>query len=176
MDQEAGVSLYQPKTLECLKKLCSACRELSATSVYPRYSTCHGIISTLMINSNTNKSDVRHNNAAKYINQSVTITGLDEPHFAKAIENLAAIQTLFEHHIDKNDFDHWLPSRYTTYPAIELSNRYFTYRKDDPHGPSVPLGENIDPTGRLAALAGANLFHSEDNVVLYRAKLAGSPQ
>ena len=58
----------------------------------------------------------------KNMNQSVTITGLDEPLFTKAIENVAAIQTLFEHHIDKDNFDHWQPSTYTTYPAIEISN------------------------------------------------------
>jgi len=122
MDHEAGVSPYQLKTPKCSKKLFSGYKELSATSVFPQYSSCHGIIFTLMINSNANKSKFRRNNAAKYMNQSITITGLDEPLFAKAIENVAAIQALFEHHVDKNEFDHWRPSTYTTYPAIEINN------------------------------------------------------
>jgi hypothetical protein len=129
----------------------------------------------IVTDQNTN-NDNRDPGAGKYLHQSVTITGLDEPLFTKAIENLAKIQTMFERHVDKNDFDHWTPSTYTTYPAIELKNRYFTYRTDDPQGLSVPLGENIDPTGRLVALAGTDLFHGEDNVVIYRAKLAGSTQ
>jgi hypothetical protein len=129
----------------------------------------------IVTDQNTN-NDNRDPGAGKYLHQSVTIMGLNEPLFTKAIENLAKIQTMFERHVDKNDFDHWTPSTYTTYPAIELKNRYFTYRTDDPQGLSVPLGENIDPTGRLVALAGTDLFHGEDNVVIYRAKLAGSTQ
>jgi hypothetical protein len=110
------------------------------------------------------------------MHQSVTITGLNEPLFAKAIENLAKIQSMFECHIDKNDFEGWIPSTYTTYPAIELKNRYFTYRNNDPQGLSILLGENVDPTGRLAVLARTDLFHSKDNVVIYRAKPASSTQ
>jgi hypothetical protein len=123
---------------------------------------------------NANNGDIRHHNAAKYMHQSVHITGLNDPLFVKALENLAAIQNMFERHVDKNNFDHWSPIIHASYPGIELRNRYFTYRRDDPHALSVPLGQNVDPTGRLAALAGPNLFHGEDNVVVYRAKLAGS--
>ena len=110
------------------------------------------------------------------MHQSVTITGLNEPLFATALENLAKIQSMFDRHVDKNDFERWTPSTYTTYPAIVLKNRYFTYRDDDPQGLSVPLGENVDPTGRLATSISTDLFHSEDNVVIYRAKLASSTQ
>jgi len=135
----------------------------------------HSKHSIIVTNRNTN-NDNRDCNAGKYLHQSVTITGLNEPLFAQAIENLAKIQSMFERYVDKNDFDRWIPSTYTTYPAIELKNRYFTYRNDDPQGLSIPLGEDVDPSGRLAALAGTDLFHSEDNVVIYHAKLASSTQ
>ena len=110
------------------------------------------------------------------MHQSVTITGLNEPLFATALENLAKIQGMFDRHVDKNDFERWTPSTYTTYPAIVLKNRYFIYRDDDPQGLSIPLGENVDPTGRLATSISTDLFYSEDNVVIYRAKLASSTQ
>ena len=106
--------------------------------------------------------------------QSVRITGLGQPIFAKAIETIAGVQNTFARHVDKNNISEWAPSTYTSYQAIEVYNRYFTYRNDDPHGPSVPLGRHIDPTGKLAAMAGNDIFHSEDNVVLYRTKLSGS--
>ncbi|KIM72994.1 hypothetical protein PILCRDRAFT_81471, partial [Piloderma croceum F 1598] len=127
----------------------------------------------------------RHRNAAKYMHQSVHITGLNDPLFVKALENLAAIprgtcaqnplhNNIFERHVDKNDFDHWSPISHATNTAIEFRNQYFTYRHDDPHALSVPLTQNVDPTGQLATLAGPDLFHGEDNVVVYCAKLAGS--
>jgi hypothetical protein len=83
---------------------------------------------------------------------------------------------MFSRHVDKHNIDQWEPSTYTTYQAINISNRYFTYRSDDPHAPSVPLGRHVDPTGRLATLAGHDLFHGEDNIVLYRTKPKGSKQ
>jgi hypothetical protein len=123
---------------------------------------------------NANNDNIRHRNAAKYMHQSVHITGLNDPLFVKALENLAAIQNMFERHVDKNNFDHWSPISHATNTAFELKNRYFTYRRDDPHALSVPLAQNVDPTGQLATLAGPDLFHGEDNVVVYCAKLAGS--
>ena len=123
-----------------------------------------------------NNGNVRHHNIAKYLRQSVTITGLNVPNFTKAIENLVAIQNMFARHVKNEDLDLWQPTTYNEHPSIELSNRYFTYRIDDPHSPSIPLGPDVDPTGRLAALAGGNLFHSEDNVVLYRTKLNNSKE
>jgi len=94
----------------------------------------------------------------------------------KAIENLVAIQNMFARHIKNEDLDLWQPTTYSGHPSIELNNRYFTYRIDDPHTPSIPLGHDIDPTGRLAVLAGTDLFHGEDNVVLYRTKLNNSKE
>ena len=48
------------------------------------------------------------------MHQSVHITELNDPLFIKALENLAAIQNMFECHFDKNDFDHWSPISHTT--------------------------------------------------------------
>lgn len=123
---------------------------------------------------NDNNGNIRHRNAVKYMRQSVRITGLDQPIFSKMIEAIAGVQNLFARQVDKNNIIEWAPSTYTSYQAIEVYNRYFTYRNDDPRGPSVPLGRQVDPTGKLAAMAGNDLFHSEDNIVLYRTKPSGS--
>jgi hypothetical protein len=130
---------------------------------------------TLFLCQNDNNRDIRHRNAVKYMRQPVQITGLDQPIFTKVIETIAGVQNMIVRHVDKDNINKWAPTAYTSsYQAIELYNRYFTYRNDDPHGPAIPLGRHIDPTGKLAAMAGNDIFHSEDNVVLYRTKLSGS--
>jgi len=94
--------------------------------------------------------------------------------FAKAVEELTSIQNLFARQVNKDDLELWQPPSYDKFPSIELTNRYFTQRSDDPHASSVPLDGSVDPTGKLTALAGREFFHGEDNVVLYRAKTTES--
>jgi len=106
--------------------------------------------------------------------QSVAITGLKEPMFVKAIDELTSIQKLFARHVNKDDLELWQAPNYKDSPSVELTNRYFTHRSDDPLAPSIPLGDSVDPTGRLTASAGREYFHGEDNVVLYRSKTAQS--
>ena len=155
-----------------LKKWFFASKALSVAKNFPLCYLYHSNFPLFIaLNQMLNNGNVRHHNIAKYLRQSVTITGLNVPNFTKAIENLVAIQNMFARHVKNEDLDLWQPTTYNEHPSIELSNRYFTYRIDDPHSPSIPLGPDVDPTGRLAALAGGNLFHSEDNVVLYRTKL-----
>ena len=51
-----------------------------------------------------------------------------------------------------------------TFSLIEFTNHYFTNISDDPHALSIPLGQNINPTGKLSAfaLAGGGSFYGED--------------
>ena len=129
---------------------------------------------TFFLRQNDNNIDTRHRNAIKYMRQSVRITGLDQPIFAKMIKTIAGVQNMFARRVDKNNINEWAPSAYKSYQEIEVYNRYFTYRNDDPQGLSVLLGRHVDPTGKLATMAGNDLFHSDDNVVLYRTKPSGS--
>lgn len=39
--------------------------------------------------------------------------------------------------------------------------------------PSISLGADIDPNGRLMSLAGNELFHGEENQIRYMAKTTG---
>ena len=90
--------------------------------------------------------------------QSVAIMGLNEPTFAKVIDELISIQNLFTHQVNKNDLELWQPPIYDKFPSVKLTNQYFTHRNDDPHTSSVPLGQNVDPTGKLTAFAGHEFF------------------
>lgn len=49
----------------------------------------------------------------------------------------------------------------------------FTPRREEPTSPSLALGTDIDPNGRLMSLTGNDLFHGEDNRVQFRAKTTG---
>lgn len=51
--------------------------------------------------------------------------------------------------------------------ALELSNRYFTPRKDIAEGDELVLSADIDPYGYLANAAGTALCYTEENAVQY---------
>jgi hypothetical protein len=103
-------------------------------------------------------SNFREHNNIKYMRQSVTITGLKELMFAKAIDELTSIQNLFARRVNKDDLELWQPPNCNNLPSVEFSNRYFTHRSEDPHASTIPLGHNVDPSGK------------EDNFVWYQAK------
>ena len=56
---------------------------------------------------------------------------------------------------------------YKEMSALELSNRYFTPRKDIAEADELILSADIDPYGYLAKAAGTALCHTEENAVLY---------
>ena len=102
--------------------------------------------------------------------QSITITGLKEPMFAKAIDELTSIQNLFVHWVNKDDLELWQPPNYNNLPSVKFSNWYFTHWSKDLHASAIILGHNVDLLGKLTALAGREFFHGEDNVMRYQAK------
>ena len=51
--------------------------------------------------------------------------------------------------------------------ALELSNRYFTPRKDMEEDDELVLSADIDPYGYLSQAAGTGLCYTEENAVLY---------
>ena len=71
---------------------------------------------------------------------------------------------MFTCYIENKDLKPWQLTTYNRNPSINLSNL------------CIPLVADVDPTGWLAALPRGNLFHSEDNVVLYCTKLNNSKQ
>lgn len=110
---------------------------------------------------------------AKFLRQGVCITGLGSLTFSKALDCAFQIFGMFSRHIPEKKLKEWKVGTYNDYPSLDLSNQMFTPRKEDPASSSVALGADIDPNGRLMALAGNDLFHGEDNQVRYMAKTTG---
>jgi len=73
---------------------------------------------TLFLCRNDNNGDIRHRNAVKYMRQSVRITGLDQPMFAKMIEAIAGVQNMLTRQVDKNNIIEWAPSKWRSTWAI----------------------------------------------------------
>ena len=51
-----------------------------------------------------------------------SITGLDQPMFAKVIETITGVQNMFACHVDKNNINQWAPSMYTSHQVIKVHN------------------------------------------------------
>ena len=56
---------------------------------------------------------------------------------------------------------------YNGHSSIELSNRYFTPKKDALTEDYVSISTDIDPQGLLARAAGSKYVHTEQNAVKY---------
>ena len=56
---------------------------------------------------------------------------------------------------------------YNQHSSFELSNRYFTAKKDALVEECMPISPDIDPQGFLAQAAGSKYVHTEQNAVKY---------
>ena len=56
---------------------------------------------------------------------------------------------------------------YDTYSTIELSNRFFTAKKDAIKEKHIPFTYDIDPLGLLTSAAGNKYIHAAQNEVKY---------
>ncbi|KAF8958454.1 hypothetical protein BDZ97DRAFT_2047168 [Flammula alnicola] len=105
---------------------------------------------------------------ARFLRQSITVTGLKSPTFAKVVENVAEVHALFSRTVGQNQLQECsMIAEDGDDPVLEMSNRYFTPKKDAPQMPSIPLTADIDPHGYLARAGGQSHIHGEDNVVYY---------
>ena len=59
---------------------------------------------------------------------------------------------------------------------VELSTRYFTSRRDDPHGIATPFDKSIDQNGILSSMSNDKYFRGEDNKVHYYALEQGDEE
>jgi hypothetical protein len=102
------------------------------------------------------------------LKQSVSITGLQSSTFDKIIHTVAEIHAVFSRAVGFEKLEECrIITSYKGMPALELSNRYFTPRKDMAQGGELVLSVDIDPYGYLAKAAGTALCHTEENAVLY---------
>lgn len=102
-----------------------------------------------------------------FIRQSVQLTGLNIAAFKTCSQSLQAMHLLLSRQIPEGFMDMYLPSTFLEYSAIDLGTRYFTTRREDPHGAAVPFSDVVDPRGLLSSMATDTYFHGTDNEVLY---------
>lgn len=105
---------------------------------------------------------------ARYMRQGVTLAGLDTQVFDKALDNMGRLYAEFSRYVGESEL---APIGFITAggggSSVDISNRYFTSRGEDPHSPGIPFDPSVDPTGALASCTGHDLFHGEDNEVQY---------
>jgi hypothetical protein len=100
--------------------------------------------------------------------QSIQLTGLDTPTFSLAIENIFKIHSLFERSLPDHTLQAWQPTQIKDNVAsIDMSNRYFTDRREAAHTAAIPISYAMDPQGILAMLMGQDFIHSSENEVQY---------
>ncbi|KAF7976041.1 hypothetical protein HWV62_7944 [Athelia sp. TMB] len=104
---------------------------------------------------------------ARYMKQSVRLTGLGDKQFHGAIDGLVNIATFMGQNLERGEVEGWAPARFRCWEAIEASNRYFVHQNSEGDMVSVPLSAGVDPDGVLATIAGEEWVHTEDNTVSY---------
>ncbi|KAF8324385.1 hypothetical protein F5887DRAFT_1086610 [Amanita rubescens] len=107
-------------------------------------------------------------NRKRFLRQSVTLTGCGTPTFEQGLKTIMDVQALFDRHIPANKIDECtFIDKCDKHLGIHLTNRYFTPRWESPAEEAVPFTTDVDPSGILAALAGHDFFHGEQNIVKY---------
>jgi hypothetical protein len=95
------------------------------------------------------------------------LPGINSTSFIGYINNIITIHSVFSCHFTKGALVPWQPATFGDYPAVDVSNRYFTARRDAQSSTSVPFSEDVDPNCTLTRLLGANFIHTSDNDVQY---------
>ena len=70
----------------------------------------------------------RPSGKVKYLRQSATLTAFGNPVFNKPIESIAAIFSIFKRAVGDRLAESPVHSTYEEFPAIDVTNRYFTPR------------------------------------------------
>jgi hypothetical protein len=107
-------------------------------------------------------------NRARYLTQSVTLSGLNLEFFSKCIGSILAVDSEFSKQFETGKTVSWKKETYISYSAITISNRYFTDVSRRSYMQAVPFTIFEDPSGKMSDLArGSGLLHCEENVVNY---------
>ena len=111
---------------------------------------------------------------AKFLRQSVQVTGLGNASFDSLSADIARIQALFKRATGPYFLDEAATSRFEEFFAIDASNRYFNPRTGRSQQDECPITAGVDPKGYLTKAAGDLFVHTEENKVWYYEKHKGS--
>ena len=104
-----------------------------------------------------------------YIQQKVELTGFNSDNFNASISTIQHLFQIFPHQVPEGAIEPLKFGQFGQYSVVEFLTRYFTSRRDDPHGEALPFDQTTDPKGILANMSNSKYFHGDDNKVLYYA-------
>lgn len=103
----------------------------------------------------------------KHLRQAVTLTGFGSRAFQQGVENAQKVYQGFFNALSSGKLEEWQTTMFEGIPAIDISTRYFTERRNAPNEVPVDFGENVDPEGIMAYIQGEDFIHTQDNFVEY---------
>lgn len=105
---------------------------------------------------------------ARYLRQSIQLAGEGSEVFLDTLRKIGEVYAEFNRCVPAGKLH---PLTFIDLkngnPYLDISNRYFTSARDDPHGERQPFSEGVDPEGYLEALGTDQLYHGTDNIVHY---------
>jgi len=103
----------------------------------------------------------------RFLRQGLSLTGFGETGMNRIFEKVAEVQGVFQRSFGDRLQECSVFSSFQGYLTLDMSNRYFVPREDAYIDDICELGEDVDPQGNLAKLAGSAFVHSSDNKVFY---------
>jgi hypothetical protein len=103
----------------------------------------------------------------KYLRQGITLTGFGSPIFEDAVKAAQEIYEIFQRQFSEGEVETWNNTVHAEHPGLDMSNRYFTPKRDARNMPHIPFSEAVDPRGILEDMTGTTYVHGEDNEVQY---------
>jgi hypothetical protein len=97
----------------------------------------------------------------------VSLTGLGSRTFDEAVQTARDIYDQFDREFTPGTLESWSTSSYSGMLALEMSNRYFTPKKDAPTMEHIPFPKEVDPSGILEGMTKSEYVHGEENQVHY---------
>jgi hypothetical protein len=83
---------------------------------------------------------------------------------------MTAAQEIYSHfhrQFPAGKLEGWSVGTHAGHHALDVSNRYFTPKRDAPQMVHIPFTNAVDPHGILEEMAKSNYIHGEENIVRY---------
>jgi hypothetical protein len=97
----------------------------------------------------------------------LALTGFGSAIFEDAIIAAHEIYEIFQRQFPEGKLETWNNSIYAEHSCLDMTNRYFTPKKDAREMVHIPFSEAVDPRGILEEMTTAGYTHGEENEVQY---------
>lgn len=104
----------------------------------------------------------------KFLRQSISIIGAGSTVFDEAVRSAQEVYSVFLRQFSEGKLGLWSVAVHEGHSAaLDLTNRYFTPKRDAPGMEHIPFTESEDPHGILEEMAKTGYIRGEDNKVHY---------